>query len=262
MDKKGPLAGHRIVVTRPRDQAAALGRSIEQAGGTAFAFPAIEIGPLPDTRAALATLDRLESFELAVFVSSNAVRMAFRLMAERRPGWHWPSRVPAAGVGGGTAEALAIAGVTRVLKPSSTSDSEGLLALPELTAVKGMRVAIFRGQGGRALLGDTLKERGASVSYVECYVRRLPACDPAPLLEHLRAGRVDAVTVSSSEGLRNLCALLGAEGGGLLRDTPLFVSHPRVAEQARGLGLERPCVAGPSDAETLRALVAYFSPAK
>ena len=259
---EAPLAGRGIVVTRPREQAVALKTLIEDAGGRAFVFPTIEIAPLADARRALAAMDRLEAFDLAVFVSANAVRMGFRLMYERRPGWHWPSALPAAGVGKGTAQALGAAGVDRVMLPSDTSDSEGLLALPAFNEVLGKRVVIFRGRGGRALLGDTLRERGAEVSSVECYERLMPSSDPAPLLERWQGDEIDAVTVSSGEGLSNLCRLVGEAGAAHLRATPLFVPHRRVADLARSLGLERICVAGPDDAEMVRALVAYFSGAK
>lgn len=259
---EAPLAGRGIVVTRPREQAAALKTLIEDAGGRAFVFPTLEIAPLPDARSALATLDRLEAFDLAVFASANAVRMAFRLLHERRPGRNWPSALPAAGVGKGTAQALGTAGVDRVMPPSETSDSEGLLSLSVFNEVRGKRVLIFRGQGGRPLLGDTLRQRGADVSYVECYQRLLPPSDPAALLERWRQSEIDAVTVSSSEGLSNLLRLIGDAGAANLRGTPLFVPHQRVADRARTLGLDRVCVAGPVDAEMVRALVAYFSGAK
>ena len=68
----------------------------------------------------------------------------------------WPAQLVAFAPGPGTAEALASVGVTDVRIPATTFDSEGLLALPELSAVRGKRIVIFRGDGGREDLGDAL----------------------------------------------------------------------------------------------------------
>ena len=86
----------------------------------------------------------------------------------------WPARLRAFAPGPGTAAALAAAGIHDVTIPATTFDSEGLLALPALSQVAGKRIAIFRGEGGRDLLGDTLRARGALVDYVDCYRRAAP----------------------------------------------------------------------------------------
>jgi uroporphyrinogen-III synthase len=73
---------------------------------------------------------------------------------------------------------------------------------------------------------------------------------------------VDAVTVSSGEGLANFFDMIGESGQRWLKRTPLFVPHERVAGAAVGLGAETVQVAGPGDAEVVAALVAYFRDAK
>ncbi len=95
-------------------------------------------------------------------------------------------------------------GIAQVIAPTERFDSEALLALPELQNVSGWRVAILRGDGGRELLGDTLKARGAQVEYVTCYQRSKPHLDIGALL----AARPDAITVSSSEALGYLWQML------------------------------------------------------
>ena len=155
----------------------------------------------------------------------------------------------------GTRRELERHGVAGVLAAEEGADSEALLALPELQQVAGRRIAIFRGEGGRELLGETLRGRGASVEYVECYRRVLPRGDPAPLLAAWKSGGLHAVTASSAQGLANLFALLDP---GLLRGLPLFVPHARVADEARRLGARQTRVAGPGDEEMFTALMAYF----
>jgi uroporphyrinogen-III synthase len=228
------LAGRVILVTRPREQASGLARAIEAAGGRAELFPAIEIQDLPPP----GLLARLPEFDLAIFVSPTAVAKA---MAQARA---LPALVAA--VGAGTRRELERHGVRHVIAPSAGADSEALLA--ELGDVAGKRIAIVRGEGGRALLGDTLRSRGASVAYAECYRRARP--------RGRWQGRADAITVSSAEGLGNLFEMVDPA---VLRAAPLFVPHQRVAEAARSRSVREVVVGGTSDEEMLACLVAYFA---
>ena len=162
----------------------------------------------------------------------------------------WPGALRAAAVGAGTRRELERHGVRGVIAPKEGADSEALLKEPELQQLARKRIVIFRGEGGRALLGDTLRERGAQVEYAACYRRSRPEGSSSFELE-----AIDAVTASSSEGLANLFDLLDP---GVLRATPIFVPHARVADEARARGVQQVVVAGPSDEEMRDALVAYF----
>ena len=249
-----PLAGRRIVVTRPKGQAETLLALIRQAGGEPLAIPALEIHDLADLAPFYSVIDRLELFDTAIFVSRNAVRKAFSLIGERR----WPAHLRVATVGNGSREELESHGITGVIAPSGQADSEALLAMQEFSVVAGKRIAIFRGEGGRGLLGETLAARGALVEHAICYRRTLPAQSGALLAAALEGGKVDAVTLSSGEGLANLLAMLGAEASRRLAGAALFVAHPRIADEADRQGLGRVVTAGPGDAEMAAALVAYF----
>lgn len=252
-----PLAGRGIVVTRPREQAAGLARRIEEAGGVPLLYPAIEIQGLQDLGPVLAIIDRLQEYDFALFISPNAVHKAMNLVTARRGGW--PSRVRAAAVGKASRQALLGHGMVDVLAPAGASDSEALLALPELREVRGRRVVVFRGEGGRELLASALTERGAKVEYAECYRRARPELDMAPLLAGWARGAVHAVTVSSGDGLANFFEMLGKLGQQWLRTTPVFVPHARVTELAARLGLREARIAGPGDEEVMAGLVSYFA---
>ena len=232
------LAGRGVLVTRPRALAEPFAAALEQRGARAIVFPAIDIEPLPVPQA----LRRAADYDLAIFISPSAVRVAAPSIAR------WPSTVAA--IGSGTRRELAHLGVQNVVSPEGGADSEALLA--ELADVAGKRVLVVRGEGGRAILGETLAARGATVEYAECYRRLRPSADPSALLHAWH--QVQAVTVSSSEGFDNLRALLGT---GWLA-TPMFVPHPRVANHVRAGGAAEVVVAGPGDDETIERLVAYF----
>jgi len=255
----GPLAGRTIVVTRPRAQADALAAAIRAAGGDPFVFPLLEIGPAPDPAPLAAAAARLGDYALAVFISPNAVDYSLPTLLAHGP---WPSALTPAAVGQGTVRALAARGIGGTVAPSERFDSEALLELPQLQAdaIGGRRVAIFRGDGGRELLADTLRERGAAVDCIPCYTRSTPAGGAAPLLARWRSAGIDAFAVSSSEGLRNLVDMLDAEGRERLASTPLFVPHARIAESAAALGLHAVVLTAPADAGIIDGLCTYNWP--
>ncbi|HEX6530398.1 MAG TPA: uroporphyrinogen-III synthase [Burkholderiales bacterium] len=234
------LKGRGVLVTRPGERAANLARLVEQAGGRAFLFPAIAIEDLPPP----AALGELERFDLAVFVSPTAVSKVMDRVGA------WPRGVRAATVGGGTRRELERRGVAGVIAPQGQADSEALLALAEMQQVAGKRIVIFRGEGGREVLAEELRRRGARVEYAECYRRTRPAAR-----RDWDDAQVHAVTVSSSQGLANLLEMLDPA---FLRARPLFVPHPRVADTARAHEVREVVLAGPSDEQMRDALVAYF----
>ena len=164
-----------------------------------------------------------------------------------------PPTLKIATVGQGSAKALQELGISDVLAPVERFDSEGLLALPELQNVSGWRVMIFRGDGGRELLGDTLKARGATVEYAACYQRSKPRLDAQELI----AARADAITVTSSEALGYLWGMLDAEERAILRGTPLFVPHERIAGLAREQGWLHAQVTPSGDDGMFSALITW-----
>lgn len=250
------LAGRHIVITRPAGQATHLADALVAQGAHPVLFPVLAIAGLADVTPLLDAAIRLDQYDWAMFVSPNAVDHALgTILAERA----WPAGLRVATVGHSSEQALARHGIGKVVAPTERFDSEALLALPEFAAVRGKRVVIFRGDAGRDLFGDVLKERGATVDYVTCYRRTRPALDPAPLLKLWGEGSLDALTVTSSEGMRNLYEMVGKLGQGWLKNTPTFVPHARIAEQARTLGLHNVVQTGPADAGLLAGLNEYFS---
>lgn len=254
--KAQPLQGIGVLVTRPAHQAESLCRNIERAGGSAIRFPVLEIGEPLDEQGLLEVIERLDDYDWAIFISANAVNKALgRILAKR----HWPATLRIAVVGRRSAEELERLGQPADLCPEREFSSEGLLELPEMQAVSGKRIVIFRGNGGRELLADTLRQRGAEVDYVEAYRRVRPTTDPGPLLSSWVRREIDIVLVSSVESLNNLCAMLGAQGRPLLLDTPLLVVSERILPLTHKLGFRRPPLVAENatDQAVLDALVTW-----
>ncbi|MGH8589275.1 MAG: uroporphyrinogen-III synthase, partial [Gammaproteobacteria bacterium] len=124
----GPLHGLGVLVTRPAHQAQGLQRLIEAAGGRAFLFPLLDIKPLNDPSRALSWIRDLARYEIAVFVSANAVEHGLGLMA-----LHGGTlgAIGIIAVGRATARRLEERGIAGAAVPSVAS-SEGVLRLDTL----------------------------------------------------------------------------------------------------------------------------------
>lgn len=246
------LAGAHVLVTRPAHQAAGLCEMIAAAGGRASRLPVIEIAGPADPAAVEAILGRMAMYDIAVFVSPNAVEQTLARLAPKG----WPGGPRVAVVGQGSAAALARHGVAVDICPPSRFDSEGLLDEAAMRAVGGLRIVILRGDGGRDLLATTLRARGAQVDFAEVYRRAIPAGAAAELRRIAGSEAVDAIVVTSNEGLRNLDRIAGADLGDWLRARQLVVISARAATLAGELGFTRPArvAAEASDAGLLAAL--------
>lgn len=249
----GPLAGCRILVTRPESQADELSHAIEAAGGEAVRFPVITV-TARDRASVSDELAALPRPDIVIFISSNAVEHGLDLVTN--------SGAAIAAVGPATAAAIAARGIEVDICPHEGFDSEHLLAHPALQDVDGLAVTIVRGEGGRPLLGDTLRERGARVDYLPVYhreINRLPDAAIGQLDADWRDGRIDCVTVMSGETLASLLALLPAESRRRLRETPLVAPGDRVIKTARELvpGIPAIMASGPRTADMLNALIKW-----
>lgn len=242
-----PLNGLNIVVTRPRDQAVGLSRRITELGGKAILLPLLEIAPAADASELNALKQNLSSYDLLIFISPNAVKYGMSALGTV------PSAVRVATVGQSSAQTLRDLGITNVIAPTERFDSEALLALPALQNVAGWKVAILRGNGGRELLGDTLKVRGALVDYVTCYERSKPALDADSLLKV----EAHALSVTSSEALGNLWQSLTEAHKTRFAHLPLFIPHARIAELAHQQGWKNIILTEAGDDGLLAALVAW-----
>lgn len=227
---KGRLAGVGVLITRPVRQAGLFAQKLGVLGARPIIFPAIIVLP-PDDRSVLAQVHReLARYDGVFFVSSNAAEYGVP------QGVAWPVNVPVYATGPGTAATLTDLGVLDVHFPAENHGSDGLLTLPSLQQVSGKRFAIFRGDGGRELLGDTLRARGAIVDYISCYRRAAPTSGEG-LIALLARGEADALTLTSSEGVANLWNVLDAASRESLRRLPTFTTHPRIGAAALERGL-------------------------
>jgi uroporphyrinogen-III synthase len=240
------LYGKHILVTRPTHQAKPLCERIENAGGQALHLPLVEIADPEDLTEAVILLEHLDDFNLAIFISPNAVLKATKLMQVLKLGFPPPLKIAA--IGKKTATTLEQQGYQADIVPEQGFTSEDFLSLPQIQHVRDKRIIIFRGIGGREFLGTTLIERGAKVEYVELYKRIKPDFMDHQIKCILSAGKIDLVMLTSSQAVQNLHELIKLNGLPRMFNTALLVGSDRMAEQAQHLGFTKINVANdPSD---------------
>lgn len=244
-----PLATIKVLVTRPAHQAQGFCRLIESEGGEAIRFPVMDIVPAPDEQTVKQQLAQLEHYDIAIFISANAVRHTVS---------HCPNGLPSsikiAAVGNKTAASLRAQGVPVDIVPKHGFNTEALLESPLLHVIQNKRIAIIRGVGGRETLAKTLSQRGAKVDYIEVYQRVLPNQRLSDVMGHQNC---DIIAVTSQQGLRNLITL--ADDKDWLFNTALACNSQRTATLARELGFHQDIVTSfePGDEAMIASIVSW-----
>ncbi|KAF1026401.1 MAG: Uroporphyrinogen-III synthase [Pseudomonas sp.] len=230
------MTGWRVLLTRPAEESAALAATLSEAGIFSSSLPLLGIEALPVTPEQRAVFEHLDRYCAVIVVSKPAARLGVQLLDQY---WPQPPKLPWFSVGAATGQVLADHGLN-VSFPPQGDDSEALLelgALREAIARPDARVLILRGEGGRGLLAERLREQGASVDYLELYRRFLPDHSGATLGQRINVERLNGLVVSSGQGFSHLHALAGADWSQVAQ-LPLFVPSPRVAEMARAAGAQ------------------------
>ena len=226
-----------VLLTRPSGANESLSGLLRAYGLNTIVRPLIELVKKPvDREMKRISLD-LDRYDKIIFVSKSSVSFGLPLLGNYWP--QWPIRPEWFSVGPGTAEALSQYGV--VASFPDLVGSEGLLALAGLQEVGGKQILIVRGVGGRELLGVSLGEAGAVVTYLETYQRQLLKHD----FSNLVPGTI--VILTSAEILENFTLL----SGNSLSRFHAVVPSSRLKKIARTYAFQRVTNAGGASDEQL-----------
>ena len=235
------LSGLRVLITRPEGRNEELADALRDAGANVIIEPLLRIIPLgdddPEYPCARRLLLDLDHYRHLIFVSTNAVDCGMALIDELWP--QYPVDVQCHAVGAATAAALRqwpwpAAALSSLDEAGHGSmNSESLLAMPALQDVARKKVLIVRGCGGREHIAQTLRDRGATVDYAECYRRADTAVNAIELQARLDAQQPNVVCLNSGETLQAFCARIPASQRG---NYSVLLPSVRVADMARKAG--------------------------
>lgn len=240
----------RVLLTRPGGRGEILAQALKEAGYEPALLDVLRFAPLALSDSARAALLDLDLFQGIIVVSPQAATCLAEAIASYWP--QLPQGLRFYAIGEATAQTLHVElGVPAVVPPSASGEhSEALLEVASLKAVAGKRLLLARGKSGRELLGEQLRERGASVESISLY-RRLYQPPSPPADGWLASGDFAALVVTSGEILQHLVTWCGPEA----LNQPLIVSSSRLATLAGTLGFGSPHVASGASPAALSAEV-------
>jgi len=232
------LQGQGVLVTRPEHQAKNFIQLLKAAGADAIGFPSIEICPVAESDALNKISSKLDQYRIIIFISANSVENGLKFFKNSLTSL---KSTKIAAIGKSTKTTLEQSGLSVDLCPQQNFNSEALLELDAFSKdkINHLPILIVKGEGGREYLQDALKNRGAQIDLADVYQRRKPDNNTQPLLELWSKNRIQWVTVTSNEALKNLYYMLNEQGQSWLRQTQLVVPSQRCQQLAQQLGFSQ-----------------------
>jgi uroporphyrinogen III methyltransferase / synthase len=251
-----PLAGRSVLITRMKEQAAALARPLEALGAEVLAMPVLEIADPPEPALLDEALRRLASYDWVLLTSTNAVDRFLARAATVDGAMRALPGVKLAAIGRGTADHMRAAGLEPDLMPEAARGEGLAAALVEHGVGAGSRVLVPRALKAREVLPETLRALGVEADVVPAYQSvRVPA--DGAVLARLRAGTVDCVTFTSgaiAEAFFSAVREAGMEPAAVLGDVAVASIGPVTTEALVALGRD-------ADIEAVRATMASLAEA-
>lgn len=231
------LFGRRLLVPRPRQQAASTAEAIRARGAEPIVLPTIEIAPPPDPEALREAARRVRDYDYCLFTSANGVECFFAALEQVGLDARAFGACRVGAIGPKTAEALLPHGIRADLTAEEFVGES--LAHAILQAPGVQRVLIPRARVAREELPELLRAGGLVVDVVPAYETRPAGADQrARLLELLERREIDVVLFTSSSTVDSMLALLGPDAASLLSSVTLASIGPITSATAARHGLE------------------------
>ena len=234
-----------VLVTRPDERGQQLADELNRAGIVALHSPLLKISPGSQLTQLPSQLSQLKPGDMVFAVSKNAVDFAAQTL--RDIGFAWRNDLLYLAVGHRTALHFTEQTQQSVHYPLVTENSEGLLALSEMTDLTDKNILVLRGNGGREYFSEVARQRGATVELLECYQRQNTELDPVETARLWQRCGVNILLVTSMQSLQALLELIPREEQQWLLDCCLVTVSERIAALARSYGFQQVEVAQGAD---------------
>jgi uroporphyrinogen-III synthase len=245
---EGPLAGKKLLITRPARNAAEFTRALRARGIEPILASTIAIAPPDDPFAAHHAIDELAEYSWVVFTSQNGVDAFFERLHSLGADARYLAGTRVAAIGSKTARRLRDNGILADLVPSLHVSEEIARALIEASCDSD-RILIFRAQEARDVLAQMLEEADRRVTVVGAYKTVFNA-DPEFAG---KVARADILTFTSASTVRGYVELLGGTTPATQAARGKLVAciGPVTAEAAQDAGLPVDVVADISTTDGL-----------
>jgi uroporphyrinogen III methyltransferase/synthase len=209
-EKKRPLLGKTIMITRARAQASSLVEKLLSLGAECIEYPTIKIVEPDDKTSLFDSIENIRTFDWLIFTSVNGVKHFFKALFEKGSDVRALGSLKTAVIGPATRDELKNYGINTDVFPESYR-AESVVEAFENIDIKGKKILIPRAMEARSVLPDELKKMGAVVHEVTAY-KTIPQSDKKDeILSDFLNGKIDMVTFTSSSTVKNFKALFTEE---------------------------------------------------
>lgn len=236
-----PSAKLTVLLTRPQAKSQELAQTLSELNISCYIQPLFDY---KNTAKKNAIDLALSDADIAIFVSVPAVEYTHNSFPLNHDKF---TKLQCFAVGQATKLALARTGINNVISPQLPllETSEGLLELPTLGScddelMTNKKVVIFRGNGGREHIAQTLTQRGAQVCYIESYQRIWSALSPETV-KLWKSNKINCIVATSNDILKTLVTLIKNDSPQLehfWREQCIWVvASQRIADNAKKFGI-------------------------
>ena len=215
-----------LISTRPLKTNVQLSSDLKNSEIKLLSFPLTEIHPLNNYQIFDGVIENIKTYQHIIFISTNAVH--FFLERVKKLSLQIPKNLIFSSIGPTTKLLLQKKLSVDVHSPIKTFDSEHLLKEKIYNNVEGQKILIIRGEGGRETLKNALEEKGATVTYGECYVRKYVDIDLNQLKNDLVNYHHQFFLFSSTNSAKHFIHQLSKVDSRWLQNIKIIVNHKKI----------------------------------